>query len=65
MESKEKEIIEIAKQYIHNTALTSYLLRDFLTRGPMPMDKSELGKQLLRLLEDENEEKEVESSNQD
>ncbi len=65
MESKEKEIIEIVKQYIHNTALTSYLLRDFLTRGPMPMDKSELGKQLLHLLEDENEEKEVGSSNQD
>lgn len=65
MESKEKEIIERLKQYIHNTALTSYLLRDFLTRGPMPMDKSELGKQLLYLLEDQNEEKEVESSNQD
>lgn len=66
MESKEKEIIERVKQYIHNTALTSYLLRDFLTRGPMPMDKSELGKQLLRLLEDENEDKkEEESSNED
>lgn len=65
MESKEKEIIERVKQYIHNTALTSYLLRDFLTRGPVPMDKSELGKQLLYLLEDQNEEKEVESSNQD
>jgi len=65
MESKEKEIIERVKQYIHNTALTSYLLRDFLTRGPVPMDKSELGKQLLYLLEDQNEEKEEESSNED
>jgi hypothetical protein len=65
MESKEKEIIEIVKQYIHGTFLTTHLLRDFLIKGPIPMDQSELGKQLLHLLEDENEEKEVETNNED
>lgn len=66
MESKEQEIINNVKGFIHGTFLTSQLLRDFLIKGPIPMDQSELGKQLLHLLEDENEDKKEEkSSNED